>query len=79
MVTKRSTKSGNICGENVKIIRKRLGMAQADLAAALNVDFDYQFVQSDISEIERNFRGVKDHELKALASVLETTADELLA
>jgi len=56
-----------------------MGMAQADLAAALSVDHGYNFVQSDISEIEQNYRGVKDHELKALAAVLETTADELLA
>lgn len=63
----------------MKAIRKKMGMAQADLAAALCVDHGYNFVQSDISEIEQNYRGVKDHELKALAAVLETTADELLA
>lgn len=54
-------------------------MAQIDLAEALNVDFGYTFDQSDISEIERHFRGIKDHELKALAIILETTADILLA
>ena len=75
----RVTRKGNVCGANVKAIRKALGMAQEDLAAALNVDFDYQFKQSDISEIENNYRGVKDHELKALADVLETTADALLS
>jgi len=74
----RVTRKGNICGANVKALRKKMNMAQADLAAALNVDFGYQFVQSDISEIEQNYRGVKDHELKALAAVLETTADNLL-
>lgn len=78
MGKKRLTRKGNICGSNVRAIRKKIGMAQADLAAALNVDFEYQFVQSDISEIEQNYRGVKDHELKALAAVLETTADHLL-
>ncbi len=75
----RVTRKGNVCGANVKAIRKKMRMAQEDLAAALNVDFDYQFKQSDISEIENNYRGVKDHELKALAAVLETTADSLLA
>ena len=53
-------------------------MAQVDLAEALNVDFGYDFAQSDISEVERAARGVRDHELKALASVLNTTADTLL-
>ena len=43
------------------------------------MEHDYNFVQSDISEIEQNYRGVKDHELKALADLLETTADALLA
>ena len=79
MTKKRLTRKGNICGANVRAIRKRMSMAQADLAAALSVDHGYNFVQSDISEIEKNYRGVKDHELKALAAVLETTADALLA
>ena len=76
--TKREIPKGNICGLRVKSLRKDLGMAQIDLAEALNVDFGYSFNQSDISEIERQFRGVKDHELKALASVLETSTDNLL-
>ena len=79
MTKTRVTRKGNVCGDNVKSIRKKMGMAQADLAAALCVDHGYNFVQSDISEIEQNYRGVKDHEIKALAAVLETTADELLA
>ncbi|MBL4853617.1 MAG: helix-turn-helix transcriptional regulator [Robiginitomaculum sp.] len=79
MSTKREMIKGNICGFNIRELRKKLGMAQVDLAEALNVDFGYAFDQSDISEIERKFRGVKDHELKALASVLETTSDNLLS
>lgn len=78
MSTKRAITSGNICGFKIRELRKKLGMAQIDLAEALNVDFGYTFDQSDISEIERKFRGVKDHELKALSVVLETTADTLL-
>ncbi len=79
MSTKHEIIKGNICGFKIRELRKKLGMAQIDLAEALNVDFGYTFDQSDISEIERKFRGVKDHELKALASVLETTSDELLS
>lgn len=74
----RENTQNNICGAKVKELRKKLGMAQIDLAEALNVDFGYTFDQSDISEIERQFRGVKDHELKALATILATSTDELL-
>ena len=76
--TKLEIQRGNICGARVRSVRKELRIAQIDLAEALNVDFGYSFDQSDISEIERQFRGIKDHELKALASVLETSADKLL-
>ena len=74
----RENTQNNVCGANVKTLRKKLGMAQIDLAEALNVDFGYTFNQSDISEIERQFRGIKDHELKALASILETSTDNLV-
>jgi hypothetical protein len=46
-------------------------MDQVELAAALCVDFGLNVDQSDISEIERRVRGVKDYELDALARVLE--------
>jgi len=68
----------NICGEKVKQYRKNLGMAQIELAEALNVDHDLAMAQSDISEIERLARGVKDYELKALAEVLQVPVNELL-
>ena len=79
MTKTRVTRKGNICGANVKAARKKMEMAQANLAAALCVEHGYNFVQSDISEIEQNYWGVKDHELKALAAVLETTAVTLLS
>jgi hypothetical protein len=53
-------------------------MAQVELAEALNVDCGLSFAQSDISEIERQVRGVKDFELKSLALVLQVSTDELL-
>jgi len=79
MSMKRAITKGNICGLKIRELRKKLGMAQIDLAEALNVDFGFTFDQSDISEIERKFRGVKDYELRALASILETSADNLLS
>ena len=78
MSIEREKHKANICGSNIKRLRTKLGMAQIELAEALNVDFGYSFDQSDISEIERHYRGVKDHELKALAAVLDIATDNLL-
>ncbi len=52
-------------------------MAQIDLAVALNVDYGFKFAQSDISEIERRVRGVRDFELKAIAKILDVRVDTL--
>lgn len=71
--------NANICGKNIRKRRKELGLAQVSVAAALEVDFQIVMAQSDISEIERQVRGVKDFELKALASILETSLDKLVS
>ena len=71
MGTQKPNQASNICGEQIKQLRQKRGMAQVDLAEALNVDFGFKFAQSDISEIERRVRGVRDFELKAIAEVLE--------
>lgn len=68
----------NICGPSIKEIRERNGWGQVELAAALYVDHGIEIEQSDVSEIERQARGVKDFELKALAAVLGVSADWLL-
>ena len=47
------------------------GMAQVDLAVALNVDFQIDITQNGVSEIERKVRQVKDYEVTALASLLD--------
>ena len=60
----------NICGRRVKIAREKHGWQQVDLAAALNLDFSLRLDQSDISEIERGVRSIKDFELDALALAL---------
>ena len=62
----------------IKQVREKLGWDQSELAAALSVDFDIQLVQSDISEIERQKRGVKDFELDAIARVLGVSPEWLL-
>lgn len=70
--------NANISGQRIKQVREKLGWDQSELAAALSVDFDIKLVQSDISEIERQKRGVKDFELDAIARVLGVTPEWLL-
>jgi transcriptional regulator with XRE-family HTH domain len=68
----------NISGTAIKHLRKQHNWSQIELAAALNVDHEINIDRSDISEIERGVRGVKDFELKAISNVLGVTADQLL-
>lgn len=39
----------------------------------MKVDFDIVIDQSDISEIERDARGVKDYELDSIARILDVS------
>lgn len=71
-------RSANISGLRIKQARERLGWDQNELAAALQVDFQIKLDQSDISEIERQKRGVKDFELDAVAHLLEVSPEWLL-
>lgn len=68
----------NISGPRIKQAREQAGFDQNDLAAALQVDFHIKLDQSDISEIERQKRGVKDFELDAFARLLKVTPEWLL-
>ncbi|RAM53427.1 MAG: XRE family transcriptional regulator [Hapalosiphonaceae cyanobacterium JJU2] len=61
----------NIIGSRVKQAREKRGWDQVELAATLFVDFNIKLEQSDISEIERKVRGVKDYELNAIAMALD--------
>ena len=68
----------NICGEKIKGLREEANMKQVELATALEVEHQIEIDQSDVSEIERGVRGVKDYELKAIAEIFEVTTDWLL-
>ena len=68
----------NICGSRIKQRREELKMAQAELAAAINVDFEIKIDRSDISEIERGVRGLKDYELLSIAKILNISPVWLL-
>ncbi len=57
----------NIAGPRIKEARLKANMNQADLAAALSVDYDITLDRSDISEIETQVRGIKDYELWMLS------------
>ena len=73
-----SMPSANICGNRVKLVREKNGLQQVELAVALNGDFSLKLDQSDISEIERGVRSIKDFELNALAHVLRVSPSWLL-
>jgi len=68
----------NISGPRIKERRKELEWVQEDLVAAMKVDYKIKIDRSDISEIERGVRGVKDYELKAIAEILNVEVDWLL-
>jgi transcriptional regulator with XRE-family HTH domain len=64
-------KQQNISGSRIRQARLQHGLDQVELAAALNVDYGVKLEQSDISEIERQVRCVKDYELDAISKVLD--------
>ena len=68
----------NISGKRIKQARERMGWDQNELAAALQVDFQIKLEQSDISEIERQKRGIKDFELDAVSRLLGVSPEWLL-
>ncbi|MCB9460234.1 MAG: helix-turn-helix transcriptional regulator [Anaerolineaceae bacterium] len=70
--------TSNIVGPRIREARLLKKLDQVELAAALKVQFNIDLNQSDISEIERQFRGVKDYELDAIARVLSVSPTWLL-
>lgn len=71
-------RASNISGQRIKQAREKMGWDQNELAAALQVDFQIKLDQSDISEIERQVRGVKDFELDAFSRLLGVSPEWLL-
>lgn len=68
----------NLCGGRIERKRKERGLTQMELAAALSVRFGIHLDQSDISEIERSVRGIRDFELDAIAQILDVSPTWLL-
>ncbi len=61
----------NVSGVRIRQVRLQHGLDQVELAAALNVEHGVKLEQSDISEIERQVRSLKDYELDAISKVLD--------
>ncbi len=69
--------SYNVCGGNLRKIRKKLKLSQSDLARkaqleGLNID------KKTISLIENGKRGFLDYEIICCARALETSISELM-
>lgn len=66
----------NIIGKKIGLIRKLKGITQEQLVARLNI----QGIHIDrpmISKIENETREIVDFEIKAIATALEVTIEEL--
>ena len=77
MIIGKVTDQCNICGQNVRKLRKQKKMSQDQLAAKLQTE-GLGVNQNSVSRIENGKRVVADYELKALAHVLSVAVDDLL-
>lgn len=64
-------------GENVKALRKRAGMSQADLAKRM-AERGWPWHQNTVYRIENGGQAVRLFEAAAVAAVLQTSIDRLL-
>lgn len=67
----------NICGANIERIRKQLGMKQASLVSKMQL-MGVDINPSSLSKLEGQTRSATDIELKAIASILGVSLEELL-
>lgn len=70
-------KSKNIIGNNIKTLRKRMGITQKNLAEKLQLE-GYEFSDLTILRIEQGTRFVPDYEVVILADFFKVTTDDLL-
>ena len=77
MIIGKVTNQCNICGQNVRKLRENKKMSQDQLAAKLQTE-GLGVNQNSISRIETGKRIVADFELKAIATVLSVSIDDLL-
>jgi transcriptional regulator with XRE-family HTH domain len=67
----------NCTGPRIRDARIELGISQSELAFHLESEGLIGCTQSDISEIERGVRSVKDFELQKIATVLKVSISRL--
>ena len=67
----------NICGANIERIRKAQGMKQATLVRQMQL-MGVDINPSSLSKLEGQTRSITDVELKAIATILKVSIDELL-
>ena len=67
----------SICGANIRLIRLKKKVTQADLAARLQVR-GVQLNQNSICRIEKGRRVVTDYELLIIADALGVSVTDLL-
>ena len=68
----------NVVGGQIQKRRKALGLTQEAFAARCQLH-GFDISRGTISQIEARLRGVRDHELRLLASVLEVSIDSLFS
>ena len=66
----------NICGTQIRILRKQKKLSQEELAARLKVA-GVELDQKAISRIECEKRFLADFELREIARILQISMDEL--
>ena len=69
--------SKNIIGENVKTLRKRMGITQKALAEKLQLQ-GHEFSDLTILRIEQGTRFVPDYEVVILSDFFKVSTDSLL-
>ena len=67
----------NICGANIERIRKQLGMKQSTLMSKMQL-MGVDINPSSLSKLEGQTRSATDIEIKAIATILGVTMDELM-
>lgn len=67
----------NICGANIERIRKEIGMKQTTLVSKMQL-MGVDINPSSLSKLEGQTRSATDIEIKAIASILGVSIDELL-
>ena len=70
-------KSKNIIGNNVKTLRKRMGITQKTLAEKLQLE-GHEFSDLTILRIEQGKRFVPDYEVVILADFFKVSTEDLL-